>query len=87
MPVLRILLYEFVCGGGLYSAGAEPPSVSLSQEGSAMLAALAADFARIGRVAIDVLVDVRQRGLDLPGCTIHPVDSDSGPGRDGFGDF
>ncbi len=40
-----------------------------------MLSALAADFSRIERVAIDVLLDVRQRGLDLPGCTIHPVDS------------
>ena len=40
-----------------------------------MLSALAADFGRIDGVSTDVLVDVRHQELDLPGCTIHPVDS------------
>lgn len=42
-----------------------------------MLSALAADFSRISGVSTDVLVDVRHGGLDLPGCTIHTVDSAS----------
>jgi predicted ATP-grasp superfamily ATP-dependent carboligase len=75
VPALRILLYEFVCGGGLYSMGVEPPSASLAKEAAAMLSALAADFVRIDGVSTDVLVDVRHRDLKLPGCTIHPVDS------------
>jgi predicted ATP-grasp superfamily ATP-dependent carboligase len=72
---LRILLYEFICGGGLYSADAELPGASLAKEGSAMLRALAADIGRIAGVWTDVLVDVRHRDLELPGCTIHPVGS------------
>ncbi len=74
---MRIFLYEFVCGGGLFSAGVQPPSDSLVGEGMAMLSALAADFSRISGVSTDLLVDVRHRGLDLPGCTIHTVDSAS----------
>jgi tyramine---L-glutamate ligase len=55
--------------------GEEPPSASLVKEGTAMLSALAADFGRIDGVSTDVLVDVRHQELDLPGCTIHPVDT------------
>jgi predicted ATP-grasp superfamily ATP-dependent carboligase len=74
---VRILLYEFVCGGGLYSAGLQSPGLSLVGEGLAMLRALAADFSRIGGVSTDVLFDFRHRGLELPGCTMHMVDSAS----------
>jgi len=40
-----------------------------------MLQALAADFSRLSNVSVDVLVDVRHRGLELTGCVIHQVDS------------
>jgi predicted ATP-grasp superfamily ATP-dependent carboligase len=74
---LRILLYEFVCGGGFYSAGLQSPAASLVAEGLAMLLALAADFCLVKNASVDVPVDVRHRGLQLPGCTVHAVDSAS----------
>lgn len=74
---MRILLYEFVCGGGFYSVGLQPPASSLVAEGLAMLRALAADFSRISGVSTEVLVDVRHRGLELAGCTMHEIDSAS----------
>ncbi len=42
-----------------------------------MLRALAADFSRVSSISLDVLVDVRHRGLELSGCTVHAVDSAS----------
>lgn len=40
-----------------------------------MLRALAADFAAIDGVSVDVLRDARYRQLELPSCTIHEVTS------------
>ncbi|HEY2894259.1 MAG TPA: ATP-grasp domain-containing protein, partial [Pirellulales bacterium] len=60
----RILLYEFVTGGGCYSLAGPAPD-SLLAEGRAMLGALAQDFALAGH-SLDVLIDVHQPKLALP---------------------
>jgi tyramine---L-glutamate ligase len=70
---LRILLYEFVTGGGWHAHASVPPPATLAAEGSAMLRALAADFAAIDGVLVDVVRDARYRHLELPSCTIHEV--------------
>ena len=53
---MRILVYEFVSGGGL--AG-QPVPVSIAHEGSAMLAALVTDLAAIGHHQIVTTTDPR----------------------------
>ncbi len=70
---MRIVLYEFVIGGGWYCDASGSPPASLVAEGSAMLRSLAADFHAMGGVAIDVLRDARYREVALPQCTIHEV--------------
>jgi predicted ATP-grasp superfamily ATP-dependent carboligase len=70
----RILLYEFVTGGGCYSLAGPAPD-SLLAEGRAMLSALAEDLALAGH-SVDVLIDIRQPELPLPaGVGLHPVES------------
>ena len=71
--LMRILLYEFVTGGGGFSASHEAPAGSLLAEGQAMLSALAADFAAIDGTTVDVLRDPRLPSLSLSGVTVHPV--------------
>lgn len=73
---MRILLYEFVTGGGWYSHGTGDPPSSLVIEGRAMRQALAADFAALDGVRLDVLCD-RRFGMDasLPtAATLHDID-------------
>ncbi len=70
---MRIFLYEFVTGGGGFSASHEAPAGSLLAEGQAMLSALAADFAAIDGTTVDVLRDPRLPSLSLSGVTVHPV--------------
>ncbi len=70
-PRLHLFLYELVTGGGMLDQSAVPPS--LLAEGSAMLAALAADFAAIGDVKISALRDGRLEDLGLSGCAAHVV--------------
>ncbi|HMP05552.1 MAG TPA: hypothetical protein PJ982_04310, partial [Lacipirellulaceae bacterium] len=71
---MHILLYEWVTGGGLVQqSGKLPPSLLV--EGSAMTAALAADFAQIPESRVSVLRDVRLHDLSLPQCDIVDVDS------------
>lgn len=53
---MRILVYEFVSGGGL--AG-QPVPVSIAREGSAMLAALVTDLAAVGHHQIVTTTDRR----------------------------
>lgn len=71
---MRILLHEFVTGGGWYQHTGGPPPPSLAAEGRAMLAAMATDLAAAG-IALDVLGDVRCPDMALPGCTIHEITS------------
>jgi tyramine---L-glutamate ligase len=70
---MRIFLYEFVTGGGGFSTSQESPGGSLLAEGQAMLSALAADFAAIDGMTVDVLRDSRLPPLSLSGVTVHPV--------------
>jgi predicted ATP-grasp superfamily ATP-dependent carboligase len=56
---MRILVYEFVTGGGWYSTGDDAPPESLLSEGRAMRDALASDFAAIDGVQVNVLADER----------------------------
>jgi predicted ATP-grasp superfamily ATP-dependent carboligase len=71
---VHIVVYEFVTGGGWYSAGEREPPASLAAEGRAMLVALAADFAALPDVQVHVLQDRRWRGAAPPDCTVHEVD-------------
>jgi predicted ATP-grasp superfamily ATP-dependent carboligase len=72
---MRIFVYEFVTGGGCYSASAAMPPESLVAEGRAMLQALVADFAAIDGVQVEVLADRRFIAPALSGVTIHSVAS------------
>jgi predicted ATP-grasp superfamily ATP-dependent carboligase len=74
---VRVLIYEFVVGGGRYAQSADaaqPPAESLAREGRAMLAALVADFAASG-AEVETLWDVRAAPLEQPGVTVHPIAS------------
>jgi predicted ATP-grasp superfamily ATP-dependent carboligase len=71
---MRVLVYEFVTGGGWFGRADDVPPESLACEGRAMLAALAADFVAAG-CEVDVLNDSRQPHFDLPGATIHAIRS------------
>jgi tyramine---L-glutamate ligase len=62
---MRILVHEFVSGGGL--AG-RPVTASLAREGSAMLDALVADLSAIGRHRIVTTVDPRFPLTPRPGA-------------------
>lgn len=72
---MRILVYEFVTGGGWYSTGDDAPPESLLIEGRAMLTALASDFAAIDGVHVDVMADERFDPPALPTAAIHCVTS------------
>ena len=65
---MHILLYEYTTGGGLSGQPETAASQSLQREGSAMISAVAADFAAGGRHYVQVLRDVRLNDLPFPGC-------------------
>lgn len=67
---MRILVYEFIVGGGML--GADAPAESLRREGQAMVTALAADFVAAS-AEVDVLRDVRHCNVPFPGCRVHDV--------------
>jgi predicted ATP-grasp superfamily ATP-dependent carboligase len=70
----RVLVYEFITGGGCWSLGDDPPAGSLLAEGMAMRNALASDLARVDSVAeIHLLHDSRLRPPQLPSQVLHPV--------------
>jgi predicted ATP-grasp superfamily ATP-dependent carboligase len=57
---MRIFLYEYVTGGGLFTLSpGEPPAGSLLAEGQAMFSALACDFAALPACSISTLHDAR----------------------------
>lgn len=64
---MRILVHEFASGGGL--AG-RPVRASLAREGAAMLSALVADLAAIGRHRIVTTVDLRYFLQAPPGVEV-----------------
>ncbi|MEX2113755.1 MAG: ATP-grasp domain-containing protein [Pirellulales bacterium] len=73
---MRILVYEFVTGGGWYSVDDTLAPESLLAEGRAMLQALVADFAALDGVQVDVLGDRRFGACELTArATTHCVAS------------
>lgn len=72
---MRIFLYEFVTGGGLYSIGQDPDSCcGLLREGLAMLNALLADFSLLPGCELLLLRDQRL-DASLPPVQTLMVDS------------
>ena len=73
---MRILVYEFVTGGGWYTVGSgESFSPSLLAEGAAMAQALVADLSRIDGITVDALRDSRLAQVDFPAATMHEIGS------------
>ncbi|MGE0607821.1 MAG: ATP-grasp domain-containing protein, partial [Pirellulales bacterium] len=72
---MKILVYEFITGGGWYSVDDNAPPPSLAREGEAMLRAVAADLAALAGVQVAALRDRRRADLLLPGCQIVDVGS------------
>jgi predicted ATP-grasp superfamily ATP-dependent carboligase len=73
----KIVIYEFVTGGGLYGAGGDQVSDSIRREGLTMMMALKADFADLPTTEIHVLDDQRSP-VQVSRCQIHPVGSRQG---------
>jgi predicted ATP-grasp superfamily ATP-dependent carboligase len=73
---MRILVHEFATGGGL--AG-RPVPLSLAREGAAMLRALVADLAAIGRHRIVTTVDPRYPVPAPPGVEVVTLARRSAP--------
>jgi predicted ATP-grasp superfamily ATP-dependent carboligase len=71
---MHVFLYEWITGGGLAEETGRLPA-SLLAEGSAMIAAIAADFAAIAAAQVTVLRDLRLDQLPMPGCEIVEIDS------------
>ena len=82
-PPMHIFLYEWITGGGLAEDTGRLPATLLA-EGSAMISALAADFAAMPGAAVTVLRDLRLDQLPLPGCEMVEIDS-AASWRDEFG--
>ncbi len=71
---MHVFLYEWITGGGLVEEPGRLPA-SMLAEGSAMIAALAADFAAIDGARVTVLRDLRIDHLPLPACDVVEIDS------------
>jgi predicted ATP-grasp superfamily ATP-dependent carboligase len=71
---MKVFLYEWITGGGLVEESGRLP-VSLLAEGSAMIAALAADFAAIGGCQVTTFRDMRLHEPSLPGCDVIEIHS------------
>jgi tyramine---L-glutamate ligase len=73
---MHVFLYEWVTGGGLMEQPGRLPT-SLLAEGSAMISALAADFAAVDGCRVTVLRDMRAADLPLGRCEVVEVQSPS----------
>src|SRR5687767_3478273 len=71
---MHVFLYEWVTGGGLVESGTRLPA-SLLAEGSAMIGALAADFAAMPETQVTVLRDARLTEPPLHGCRVIEIHS------------
>ena len=70
---MRIFLYEFITGGGMFGSD-EPLTSSLLREGRAMIAALAEDFAAIEGVTAITMRDARLEEFAPLPVESHRVD-------------
>ena len=72
---MRILVYEYLTGGGLWSDGADASlSDLLLGEGRAMVRSLSEDLDRVAGLELIRLEDARLSPLDAPARHIVPVD-------------
>jgi predicted ATP-grasp superfamily ATP-dependent carboligase len=71
---MRLFLYEWITGGGLVEESGRLPA-SLLAEGSAMVAALAADFAAIDGCRVTAFRDMRLHEPALAGCDVVEIHS------------
>lgn len=75
---MRVFLYEFASGGGLWSWVARHAAAgTLLNEGASMVRALAEDLLRIPGTEVVALCDSRLAATALPGCRLHCVSSDA----------
>ena len=74
--IVKVFLYEFITGGGIFSVtpGETPPG-SLLREGAAMFASLAEDFARMSGTKVVALRDARLPATELFGIECYSVTS------------
>ena len=71
---MRVLIYEFVTGGGTFSLRRSPEPVgSFLSEGAAMIGSLAADFLRLPGAEVFTLRDSRLADFPLPDCVVAEV--------------
>lgn len=78
---MHVFLYEWITGGGLVEQPGQLPQ-SLLVEGSAMIAAVAADFAAVPHVQATVLRDMRLAHLPLRGCEVVEIQSSADWGEE-----
>jgi predicted ATP-grasp superfamily ATP-dependent carboligase len=71
---MHVFLYEWITGGGLVDQPGRLPD-TLLVEGSAIIAALAADFVAVPGSRVTVLRDMRLADLPLRGCEVVEVQS------------
>jgi predicted ATP-grasp superfamily ATP-dependent carboligase len=71
----RVLVHEFVTGGGCYSLDDRPPTGSLLAEGRSMARAVIEDLLRIPGMRVARLLDARLDEPPIPGCRSYPIDS------------
>jgi len=73
---VRVFVYEFITGGGLFDAGWWPAPESLLCEGAAMAGAVIRDFAACSGVSVTLLWDQRlPRPEFAGGCDVADVGS------------
>jgi predicted ATP-grasp superfamily ATP-dependent carboligase len=76
MATTTIFLYEYITGGGMFSAAPpQAPAGSLLREGAAMVTALAEDFLRLPDTTVFLLRDTRLDPLRLPPADVRAVSS------------
>jgi predicted ATP-grasp superfamily ATP-dependent carboligase len=72
---VKIAIYEYITGGGCWSAGLEPPGGSLLAEGQAMIGAVTADFAALPNVEVLTSRDARLPPLHASGMEVTTIGS------------
>jgi tyramine---L-glutamate ligase len=71
--LVRIFIYEFFTGGGLWHSPAEAAAASLVAAGRAMASAVVADFAALPDVEVSTTRDSRVPAFQPAGCQVTEV--------------
>jgi tyramine---L-glutamate ligase len=72
---MQFFLYEYITGGGTWHAGTVRIAPSLVAEGSAMLAAVIADFGLLASARLSVMRDGRLPRLESADCRVVTIGS------------